>query len=64
LEGKHNAAKAEAARLRGTVKSVATTASLKMAAIQARIVDLDALKLLDVSSLEVNDDGELKTAPP
>ena len=31
-----------------------------MAAIQAGIVDLDARKLLDVSSLEVNDDGALK----
>jgi hypothetical protein len=53
-------AEAESAAARASVKSVTTQASLKVAAVAAGIVDLDALKLLDVAALEIADDGELK----
>jgi hypothetical protein len=60
LEAKHATEAAEVVRLRGSVKQVATAASLKIAAIQAGIVDLDALKLIDAATLDVDDAGELK----
>ena len=54
------AAETEAATLRASVKKTTTSASLKVAAIQAGIVDLEALKLIDPASLELDDAGELK----
>jgi hypothetical protein len=54
------AAETEAATHREAVKKVTTTASLKVAAVQAGLVDLDALALVKTEGLELNDVGELK----
>lgn len=62
LEKQFTATAAERDSLRDSVKQVRTQAALKVAAITAGIVDLDALKLIDMASVAVDDAGEVKDA--
>jgi hypothetical protein len=59
-EAAKTAAEAAVAEASAKIKGVTTEASIRVAAIQAGIVDLDALALIDRAALETDESGALK----
>ncbi len=49
--------------LRGKAKESTMLADLKVAAIRAGMIDLDGIKLLDLSGVQASEDGQVPDAP-
>lgn len=49
--------------LRGKAKESTMLADLKVAAIRAGMIDLDGIKLLDLSGVQASEDGQVPEAP-
>jgi hypothetical protein len=59
LEEQSDKASEEIIRLRGDFQSRLTVANLRTEAVRAGMIDLDGLKLIDISSVRMGDDDKI-----